>query len=196
MRDTRSWSSSGRLPGERPEPAQRGPRGLRHLRATANAVEVIVAQTDLGRGILGVIDGDVPLGVETDEDVDRRKRLLRPLATSSDPTGTKASLAPRKLLHAGVAESRRPRCTNHGRGQSRSSSPKTMTSRADAGLSGPSEDLRGWGRSRRNPTDPDLPAVGEEVAAARALTDLAHHLLEAAAHRIESWEGHPVELTR
>jgi hypothetical protein len=68
--------------------------------------------------------------------------------------------------------------------------------RADAVLSGPSEDLRGWGRSRRNPTDPDLPAVGEEVAAARALTDLAHHLLEAAAHRIESWEGHSVELTR
>ena len=68
--------------------------------------------------------------------------------------------------------------------------------RADAVLSGPSEDLRGWGRSRRNPTDPDLPAVGEEVAAARALTDLAHHLLEAAADRIESWEGHPVKLTR
>ena len=68
--------------------------------------------------------------------------------------------------------------------------------RADALLSGPSEDLRGWGRSRRNPQDPDLPAVGEEIAAARALTDLAHHLLEAAAHRIESWEGHPVELTR
>ena len=68
--------------------------------------------------------------------------------------------------------------------------------RADAVLSGPSEDLRGWGRSRRNPTDPDLPAVGEEIAAARALTDLAHHLLETAAHRIESWEGHPVELTR
>ena len=68
--------------------------------------------------------------------------------------------------------------------------------RADAVLSGSPEDLRGWGRSRRNPLDPDLPAVGEEIAAARALTDLAHHLLEAAAHRIESWEGHPVELTR
>jgi hypothetical protein len=32
------------------------------------------------------------------------------------------------------------------------------------------------------------------VAAARALTDLAHHLLNEAAHRIESWEGHAVEL--
>ena len=68
--------------------------------------------------------------------------------------------------------------------------------RADAVMSSSPEDLRGWGRSRRNPLDPDLPAVGEEIAAARALTDLAHHLLEAAAHRIESWEGHPVELTR
>src|SRR6478672_12445444 len=35
--------------------------------------------------------------------------------------------------------------------------------RADAVLSGSSEDLRGWGRSRRNPLDPDLPAVGEEI---------------------------------
>jgi hypothetical protein len=66
--------------------------------------------------------------------------------------------------------------------------------RADAVLQGGVDDLRGWGRSRRNPADPDLPAVGEEVAAARALSDLAHHLLESAAHRIESWEGHRVHL--
>ncbi|MFM7535001.1 MAG: DUF1876 domain-containing protein [Acidimicrobiales bacterium] len=66
--------------------------------------------------------------------------------------------------------------------------------RADAVLSGAPDELRGWGRSRRNPVDPDLPAIGEEVAAARALVDLAHHLLEQASHRIESWEGHPVEL--
>ena len=69
------------------------------------------------------------------------------------------------------------------------------TTRADAVLTGGAEDLRGWGRARRNPTDPKLPMVGEEGAAARALTDLAHHLLEEAAHRIESWEGHPVRLT-
>ncbi|HWC69223.1 MAG TPA: DUF1876 domain-containing protein [Acidimicrobiales bacterium] len=68
------------------------------------------------------------------------------------------------------------------------------TTRADAVLTGTSEDLRGWGRARRNPSDPDLPAVGEEIAAARALSDLAHHLLDHAAHRIESWEGHPVDL--
>ncbi len=68
--------------------------------------------------------------------------------------------------------------------------------RADVVLSGAPDELRGWGRSRRNPVDPDLPAIGEEVAAARALIDLAHHLLEQASHRIESWEGHPVDLRR
>ena len=66
--------------------------------------------------------------------------------------------------------------------------------RADAVLSGAPEELRGWGRARRNPQDPDLPAVGEEIAAARALAELSHHLLEQAAHRIESWEGRPVHL--
>jgi Domain of unknown function (DUF1876) len=68
--------------------------------------------------------------------------------------------------------------------------------RADAHLTGGTEPLQGWGRARRNPEDPDVPAVGEEVAAARALSDLANHLLEQAAHRIESWEGHPVHLAR
>jgi adenosine/AMP kinase len=45
--------------------------------ATANPVEVIVVTTPRGRGILGVIDGDAPLGVETEEDVVSRKELLR-----------------------------------------------------------------------------------------------------------------------
>ena len=45
--------------------------------ATANPVEVIVAQTAAGRGILGVVDGGAPLGVETDADVQDRKALLR-----------------------------------------------------------------------------------------------------------------------
>jgi uncharacterized protein len=45
--------------------------------ATANPVEVIVAETTLGRGIVGVIDGEPPVGVETDDDVADRKRLLR-----------------------------------------------------------------------------------------------------------------------
>ena len=68
------------------------------------------------------------------------------------------------------------------------------TTRADAVLQGGPDQLLGWGRARRNPTDPDLPAVGEELAAARALSDLAHHLLDTAGHRIESWEGRPVDL--
>ena len=45
--------------------------------ATANPVEVIIAQTDLGRGALGVIDGNSPKGIETDKDVQERKEFLR-----------------------------------------------------------------------------------------------------------------------
>ena len=45
--------------------------------ATANPVEVIVAETERGRGILGVVDGSPPLGVETEEDVTARRELLR-----------------------------------------------------------------------------------------------------------------------
>ena len=45
--------------------------------ATANPVEVIVAESELGRGILGVIDGSSPKGVETQADVEWRHGLLR-----------------------------------------------------------------------------------------------------------------------
>jgi uncharacterized protein len=45
--------------------------------ATANPVDVLVAVTPRGRGIIGVIDGEPPLGVETDEDVTARRELLR-----------------------------------------------------------------------------------------------------------------------
>ena len=45
--------------------------------ASANPVEVIVAQTDLGRGILGVIDGSLPQGVESEDDIVWRKDFLR-----------------------------------------------------------------------------------------------------------------------
>lgn len=45
--------------------------------ATANPVEVILAETDQGRGILGVVDGVKTKGVETEEDVAARKELLR-----------------------------------------------------------------------------------------------------------------------
>jgi adenosine/AMP kinase len=45
--------------------------------ATANSVEVIIAETDQGRGILGVVDGVKTKGVETEEDVAQRKDFLR-----------------------------------------------------------------------------------------------------------------------
>ena len=45
--------------------------------ATANPTEVIVAQSPAGRGILGVIDGAVPSGVEEASDITWRKNLLR-----------------------------------------------------------------------------------------------------------------------
>lgn len=45
--------------------------------ATANPVEVIVVETEQGRGIIGVVDGFSPKGVESSEDVMERKDFLR-----------------------------------------------------------------------------------------------------------------------
>ena len=45
--------------------------------ATANPVEVIVAETELGRGVLGVIDGSPPKGLETEHDASARREFLR-----------------------------------------------------------------------------------------------------------------------
>ena len=45
--------------------------------ASANPVEAIVAETDLGRGVLGVIDGFRSQGIETEKDVQERKQFLR-----------------------------------------------------------------------------------------------------------------------
>lgn len=45
--------------------------------ATANPVQVLVAETEQGRGVIGVVDGGSPLGVETDEDESDRRTLLR-----------------------------------------------------------------------------------------------------------------------
>ena len=55
------------------------PEVCRIFCATANPVEVVVATTDEGRAILGVVDGSAPKGVETDADVVERKELLRRL---------------------------------------------------------------------------------------------------------------------
>jgi hypothetical protein len=52
----------------------------------------------------------------------------------------------------------------------------------------------GWGRARRNPADPDRPRIGDELAVARALSDLAHHLLDDVASQIETTNGAPAEL--
>jgi hypothetical protein len=49
--------------------------------------------------------------------------------------------------------------------------------------------MSGHGRSRRNPTDPSIPQVGEELAAARALHDLAKHLTEDAWSTIERFSS-------
>lgn len=45
--------------------------------ATANPLEVIVAETEQGRGVLGVIDGLKSKGIETEEDIKERKEFLR-----------------------------------------------------------------------------------------------------------------------
>ncbi len=45
--------------------------------ATSNPVDVIVAENDQGRGILGVIDGERPKGIESEKDADDRKSFLR-----------------------------------------------------------------------------------------------------------------------
>ncbi len=53
------------------------PEVCRIFCATANPLEVIVVQTPQGRGILGVVDGSSPKGVETEEDIKWRKDFLR-----------------------------------------------------------------------------------------------------------------------
>ncbi len=53
------------------------PEVARVFCATANPTEVLVAQTEQGRGILGVVDGSAPQGVEADEDIAWRKSFLR-----------------------------------------------------------------------------------------------------------------------
>jgi hypothetical protein len=65
---------------------------------------------------------------------------------------------------------------------------------AEAILEVRGERIAGWGRARRNPADPAVPQIGEELASARALADLAHKLLEAATRQIERYEGHRVQV--
>jgi hypothetical protein len=53
------------------------PEVCRIFCATANPVEVIIAETEQGRGILGVIDGFASKGIETEDDIQWRKDFLR-----------------------------------------------------------------------------------------------------------------------
>ena len=53
------------------------PEVCRIFCATANSTQVLVAETDQGRGILGVVDGFSPQGIEGDEDIAWRKDFLR-----------------------------------------------------------------------------------------------------------------------
>jgi adenosine/AMP kinase len=53
------------------------PEVCRVFCATANPVEVVIAETEQGRGILGVIDGMKTKGIETETDIKFRKDFLR-----------------------------------------------------------------------------------------------------------------------
>jgi hypothetical protein len=64
--------------------------------------------------------------------------------------------------------------------------------RADAVLELASQRFHGYGQAKRAPEDPNVPLIGQDLAAARALSDLAHQLIHSAAERIESFAGHPV----
>jgi hypothetical protein len=66
--------------------------------------------------------------------------------------------------------------------------------RADATLDLADARFHGFGRAKRAPGDPHLPVIGQDLAAARALSELSHQLLDAAAARIEEFEGHTVKV--
>lgn len=67
--------------------------------------------------------------------------------------------------------------------------------RAKARLStSENEQLVGIGLARLNPADSNVPEIGDELAAARALSDLAHRLLDATAEDIEAITHRPAHL--
>ncbi|MEV0946689.1 DUF1876 domain-containing protein [Rhodococcus sp. NPDC049939] len=68
--------------------------------------------------------------------------------------------------------------------------------RAKAGLRTPGGDtLVGVGYARRNPSDPEVPEIGDELATARALADLSHQLIEATVSDLEAATHSRVHLT-
>ncbi len=67
---------------------------------------------------------------------------------------------------------------------------------ADASMTtGGGQVVHGHGTARRHPDDPDVPQIGDEIAAARALSELAHNLLDTAAHEIGDDQHTRVHLT-
>jgi Domain of unknown function (DUF1876) len=56
---------------------------------------------------------------------------------------------------------------------------------------GGAQSLTGTGLARLNPTDRDVPKIGDELAVARALSELSHLLLDVAARDIEQSSGEP-----
>ncbi|WP_127128642.1 dsRBD fold-containing protein [Georgenia sp. SYP-B2076] len=74
----------------------------------------------------------------------------------------------------------------------RSDEPLT-TAEAELTTSGGTT-LRGFGRARKDPHDPDIPEIGEELAAARALRDLADRLLRATSDDLAAIEHHKVHV--
>jgi hypothetical protein len=70
------------------------------------------------------------------------------------------------------------------------------SSAAHAVLTTPAGELTGHGRARRNPHDVAVPEIGQEVAAARALRDLADRLLGAASDDIAEVQHEDVHLRR
>ncbi len=66
--------------------------------------------------------------------------------------------------------------------------------RADAVLELASRRFHGFGQAKRAPGDPQVPLIGQDLAAAQALSHLSHQLLDAAVEHIEAREGHAVKV--
>lgn len=66
---------------------------------------------------------------------------------------------------------------------------------ARASLSAGNRELVGHGEAHRSPYDSDVPRIGDELAAGRALLDLGRQLLRETEQDIETIEGHPVHLS-
>lgn len=67
---------------------------------------------------------------------------------------------------------------------------------ARAVLSAENRELVGHGEAHRNPYDSDVPRIGDELAAGRALMDLGRQLLRETEHDIEMVMGQPVHLSK